>query len=229
VAAEVYPGSPYPLGATWDGNGVNFAIYSENATGVDLCLVDASAKERRIPLRERTAFVWHAYVPGIGPRQLYGYRVHGPYEPERGLRFNPNNLLLDPYAKAVDGHETWEDGLFAYELGNPDDDLKMADTDARGVPLAAVVDPSFDWEGDVRPATRFHQSVIYEVHVRPRGDPPPPGGARERARQVRRPLQPGDDQALQGARRHRHRAPPGARLRRRQAPPREGPPELLGI
>jgi isoamylase len=166
VTAELYPGSPYPLGATWDGEGVNFAIYSENATGVELCLIDADARERRIALKERTAFVWHGYVPGIGPRQLYGYRVHGPYEPERGLRFNANNLLLDPYAKAVDGHETWEEGLFAYEVGNPDGDLKMADTDARGVPLGVVVDTSFDWEGDTRPSTPFHQSVIYEVHVR---------------------------------------------------------------
>jgi isoamylase len=163
---KVLPGVPYPLGATWDGNGVNFALFSENATGVELCLVDADAKERRIPLRERTAFVWHGYLPGIGPRQLYGYRVHGAYDPSRGLRFNPNNLLLDPYAKAVDGHESWEDGLFAYELGNPEGDLKMADTDARGVPLGVVVDPAFDWEDDRPPATPFHRSIVYEVHVR---------------------------------------------------------------
>ncbi len=163
---EIRPGTPFPLGATWDGSGVNFAIFSENATGVDLCLVDSEARERRIPLRERTAFVWHAYVSGIGPRQLYGYRVHGPYEPNRGLRFNPNNLLLDPYAKAVDGHESWDLGLFAYEMGNPDGDLKMAATDTRGVPMGVVVDPAFDWEGDRPPATPFHRSIIYEVHVR---------------------------------------------------------------
>jgi isoamylase len=163
---RVWPGSPHPLGATWNGEGVNFALFSENATGVELCLVDADARETRVPLRERTAFVWHGYLPGIGPRQLYGYRVHGAYDPSRGLRFNPNNLLLDPYAKAVDGHESWEEGLFAYELGNPEEDLKMADTNARGVPLGVVVDPTYDWEGDRPPATPFHRSVIYEVHVR---------------------------------------------------------------
>src|SRR5689334_8701169 len=96
-----YPGNPYPLGAIWDGNGVNFALYSEHASSVELCLVDDSGGETRIPLRERTAFVWHVYLPGIGPGQRYGYRVNGPYEPQRGLRFNPNNLLLDPYAKSL--------------------------------------------------------------------------------------------------------------------------------
>jgi len=165
-APGILPGSPYPLGATWDGKGVNFAIFSENAEAVDLCLVDAEGQERRLRLRERTAFVWHGYVPGLGPRQLYGYRVHGPYEPDRGLRFNANNLLVDPYAKAVDGHESWEDGLFAYEVGHPDGDRKMATADARGAPLGVVVDPAFDWEGDRPPATPFHRSVIYEVHVR---------------------------------------------------------------
>ncbi len=163
---EILPGTPFPLGATWDGRGVNFAIFSENATGVDLCLVDSEARERRIPLQERTAFVWHAYVSGVAPGQLYGYRVDGPYDPNRGLRFNPNNLLLDPYAKAVDGHESWDLGLFAYEIGNPEGDLKMAATDTRGVPMGAVVDPAFDWGGDKPPATPFHRSVIYEVHVR---------------------------------------------------------------
>src|SRR3984957_8016587 len=163
---RVLPGGPYPLGATWDGDGVNFAVFSENATKIELCLVGADAGEERIELRERTAYVWHAYLPGVGPRQLYGYRVHGPYDPERGLRFNPNNLLLDPYAKAIDGHESWDKGLFAYELGNPDGDLKMTGNDARGVPLGAVVDPAFDWGDDARPATPFHKSIIYEVHVR---------------------------------------------------------------
>ena len=163
---RVLPGGPYPLGATWDGDGVNFALFSENATKIELCLVGADAGEERIELRERTAYVWHAYLPGVGPRQLYGYRVHGPYDPERGLRFNPNNLLLDPYAKAIDGHESWDKGLFAYELGNPDGDLKMTGNDARGVPLGAVIDPTFDWGGDARPTTPFHKSIIYEVHVR---------------------------------------------------------------
>ncbi len=163
---RLLPGNPYPLGATWDGGGVNFALYSENATKVELCLVDAEGREERIELRERTAYVWHGYLPDVGPRQLYGYRLHGPYEPHRGLRFNPNNLLLDPYAKAIDGHESWERGLFAYELGDPEGDLKMTANDARGVPLGAVVDTSFDWGSDAPPATPFHKSIIYEVHVR---------------------------------------------------------------
>ena len=145
---------------------MNFALFSENAEAVDLCLVEAEGREERVRLRERTAFVWHAYLPGVGPRQLYGYRVHGPYEPDQGLRYNPHNLLLDPYTRAVDGHESWDDGLFAYELGHPDGDLKMADTDARGAPLGVVVDPHFDWGSDRPPATPFHRSVIYEVHVR---------------------------------------------------------------
>jgi glycogen operon protein len=165
-STRIWPGSPYPLGATWDGEGVNFAVYSETADAVDLCLVDAAGKEERVRLRERTAFVWHAYLPGLGPEQRYGYRVHGPYEPEKGLRFNENNLLLDPYAKAVDGRESWDDGLFAYELGHPEGDRKKAENDARGAPLGVVVDPAFDWEGDRPPATPFHKSVIYEVHVR---------------------------------------------------------------
>jgi isoamylase len=160
------PGGPYPLGATWDGGGVNFALYSENATKVELCLVDGEGREERIELRERTAYVWHGYLRDIGPRQLYGYRVHGPYEPNRGLRFNPNNLLLDPYAKAIDGHESWDRGLFAYEVGGPEGDLKKTAHDARGVPLGAVVDTSFDWGDDAPPATPFHKSIIYEVHVR---------------------------------------------------------------
>ncbi len=163
---RVFPGSPYPLGATWDGKGVNFALYSEHAIRVDLCLVDPDGNETRIELPERNAFVWHGYLPGIGPKQLYGYRVHGEYDPKRGLRFNPNNLLLDPYAKAIDGHETWEKGLFAYEVGDPEGDLKMMANDARGVPLGAVIDPSFNWGDDAPPSVPFHQSVIYEVHVR---------------------------------------------------------------
>ncbi len=162
---KVLPGSPYPLGASWDGRGVNFAIYSEGADGVDLCLFEGG-KETRVPLRERTAFVWHAYLPGIKPGQLYGYRVKGRYDPKQGLRFNENLLLLDPYAKAVDGRERWENGLFGYEMGHPDGDLKKRDSNASGAPRSVVIDPTFDWEGDKPPNTPFHQSIIYETHVR---------------------------------------------------------------
>ncbi|HEY8077334.1 MAG TPA: glycogen debranching protein GlgX [Labilithrix sp.] len=162
---RLLPGRPSPLGATWDGKGVNFALYSENATGVELCLVDPShAAETRIPLRERTGFTWHGYVPSIGPGQRYGYRVSGPYEPARGLRFNPNVLLLDPYAKALDRVENWDEGLFAYVIGR--EDLDRSEHDARGAPRGIVIDRSFDWEGDVRPQVPFHQSVFYEVHVK---------------------------------------------------------------
>jgi isoamylase len=166
VQRRIFPGSPYPLGATWDGDGVNFAVYSEHATRVELCLANDKGDEEHLSLPERTAFVWHGYIPGIGPKQLYGYRLDGPYDPNKGMRFNPNNLLLDPYAKAIDGHETWEKGLFAYEVGDPEGDLKMRANDARGVPLSVVIDPSFDWGNDRSPQTPFHKSVIYEVHVR---------------------------------------------------------------
>jgi glycogen operon protein len=163
---RVLPGQPFPLGATYDGRGVNFALYSENATGVELCLVDRSGQETRIPFRERTGFTWHCYVPSLRPGQMYGYRVSGPYEPERGLRFNPNNLLLDPYAKALDRAEVWDEGLFAYELGAPEGDQKRSPRDARGVPRGVIVDTSFDWGDDAPPRVPFHKSVFYEVHVR---------------------------------------------------------------
>ncbi|MFP5503702.1 MAG: glycogen debranching protein GlgX [Candidatus Sericytochromatia bacterium] len=160
------PGSPYPLGATWDGRGVNFALYSENATAVELALVDEDGVETRVPVREKTAFVWHVYVPQIKPGQRYGYYVHGPYEPENGLRFNPNVRLLDPYARALDGTADWEKGLFAYKLGGPEEDLEMSTEPALGVPLGVVIDPSFDWGDDRPPDVPFHRSVIYEAHVK---------------------------------------------------------------
>jgi len=162
---RVLPGRPFPLGATWDGQGVNFAIHSENATAVELCLVDASGTETRIPIRERTGFTWHAYVPQIEPGQAYGYRIGGPWDPERGLRFNPDVLLLDPYAKALLGPERWDEGVFAYDLGSGDD-LKRSRKDARGGARGVVIDGSYDWEGDKRPDIPFHKSVFYEVHVK---------------------------------------------------------------
>lgn len=163
---RILPGQPSPLGATWDGRGVNFALYSENATGVELCLVDKRGEETRIPLRERTGFTWHCAVPSLRPGQRYGYRVSGPYEPARGLRFNPNVLLLDPYAKALDRREAWEEGLFAYDVGNSRADLARSEREARGTPRGLVIDPSFDWGDDTPPRTPFHKSIFYEVHVR---------------------------------------------------------------
>ncbi len=160
------PGTPYPLGATLDADGVNFALYSEGATGVELCLFDADDTETRLPVHSRTGFVWHVYVPELGAGTRYGYRVHGPYDPERGARFNPHIVLLDPYARATDGVERWERGCFAYPLGAPDGDLVPTNEEQLGAPRGVVIDPTFDWEDDEAPAIPLHRSVIYEAHVR---------------------------------------------------------------
>jgi glycogen operon protein len=160
------PGEAFPLGATWNGRGTNFALYSENADAVELCLVDDAGIETRVPVRQQTAFVWHVFLEGVGPGQRYGYRVHGPYDPARGLRFNPRVRVLDPYARAVDGAERRELGIFAYDAASPERDLARSDREALGAPLGIVIDPSFDWEGDAPPATPFSRTVIYEVHTK---------------------------------------------------------------
>ena len=167
---KVWLGKPYPLGATWTGEGVNFAIYSEHATGVDLCLFDTadSAHEQiRIRMTEQTDEVWHVFLPEVKPGQLYGYRVYGPYEPEKGDRFNSAKLLIDPYAKAIAGSVNWSDEMYPYTIGNPEEDLASDyRDDAWGVPKSVVIDPAFDWGHDAPPATPLHSSSIYEVHVR---------------------------------------------------------------
>src|SRR5215218_950104 len=167
---RVWPGEPYPLGATWDGEGVNFALFSEHATAVELCLFGRRDDDRelaRIPLRERTDQVWHCYVPDVRPGQLYGYRVDGPYEPEKGHRFNPNTLLLDPYAKAISGPIEWSDALFAYDVGGAEQDLARGTHDSAGaIPKSVVVDPAFTWGDDKRLRTPWHRTVIYECHVK---------------------------------------------------------------
>ncbi|PLS85080.1 MAG: glycogen debranching enzyme GlgX [Actinobacteria bacterium] len=173
----VLPGSPYPLGATWDGSGTNFALFSENAEGVELCLFDtaddslgdasgyAIEGEERISLREKTEEVWHCYLPGVGPGQEYGYRVSGPYDPEAGHRFNPNKLLLDPYAKEISGPIDWSGAHFGYPLG--EDDLVPDERDnAASVPKARVVEEMFSWGDDRPPRTPMEESVIYEAHVK---------------------------------------------------------------
>jgi isoamylase len=165
----VLPGKPYPLGATWDGTGVNFAVYSENATKVELCLYDNRSKQEyeRIEVKETTAFVWHCYMPGTQPGQQYGYRVHGPWEPEHGMRFNPAKLLIDPYAQAISGRVNWKEPIFPYKLGKKDADLLLDDRDSgAGMPKGVVVNPYFDWEQDRAPRTPLSNSVIYEVHVK---------------------------------------------------------------
>lgn len=166
---RVWPGRPYPLGATWDGAGVNFSLFAENATAVTLCLFDGpdENKHATIPMKERTANVWHQYLPDVMPGQLYGYRVDGPFEPENGHRFNPNKLLLDPYAKAIGRDLTWDDSLFGYPMGDPGEDLARDDRDsAPFAPLAAVADSSFVWGDDRPPAIPWHKTLIYELHVK---------------------------------------------------------------
>ncbi len=163
---RVWPGRPYPLGATWDGAGVNFALFSENATAVELCLFDGPARvERRVPLRECTDQVFHAYLPDILPGQLYGFRVTGPHEPEKGHRFNPHKLLFDPYAKAVGRGLTWSDALFGYAIGEEDTTIDARDSSAFA-PLAAVAETAFTWGDDRPPARPWHETLIYELHVK---------------------------------------------------------------
>jgi glycogen operon protein len=160
------PGNPYPLGATWDGQGVNFSVFSERATAVDLCLVDDRGNETRVPLKRRTGFVWHCYLGGVKPGQRYAYRVHGPYEPEKGLRFNPHVRLIDPYAKALTGLQDWKAGSFAYDPERGQEDLALNSADAIGAPLSLIIDPSFDWGNEAHPNLPFHELIIYEAHVR---------------------------------------------------------------
>ena len=164
------PGKPYPLGATWDGAGVNFAIFSEHADRMELCLFDAPDAERetaRIPLPERSDSVWHGYAPDIRPGQLYGYRASGPYDPSAGHRFNPAKVVLDPHAKRIGRTLRWDDAVHGYPVGGPEGDLTADRRDsAPFAPLAAVLDPAFEWGDDAPPRIPWHETVIYEVHVK---------------------------------------------------------------
>ncbi|WP_159801011.1 glycogen debranching protein GlgX [Arthrobacter zhaoguopingii] len=161
---ELWPGEAYPLGATYDGTGTNFALYSEIAESVVLCLFDDDGTETQIPLKEVDGYVWHGYLPQVAPGQKYGYRVHGPNNPAEGHRCNPNKLLLDPYAKAVHGQIDWDQALFGYNFG---DEFSVNNEDsAPHMMLGVVVNPFFDWDGDRMPRTPYHQSVIYEAHVK---------------------------------------------------------------
>ena len=161
---RTWPGSPYPLGATYDGSGTNFALFSEAATRVELCLFADDGTETRIPLPERDAFVWHGFLPNVGPGQRYGYRVHGPYAPEQGHRCNPSKLLLDPYAKAVDGDIDWDQACFSYTWG---DESSFNDQDsAPHMSKSVVISPFFDWDNDRPPRTPYNATVIYEAHVK---------------------------------------------------------------
>jgi isoamylase len=166
---RLWPGRPYPLGATWDGAGVNLALFSEHATKVELCLfdaVDADKEAVRVPLADHTDMVWHVYLPDAQPGQLYGYRVHGPYDPAKGHRFNPHKVLLDPYVKAIGRDLKWDDSLFGYKIGDPQSDLALDDRDNAAVcPLASVVDTAFTWGDDRPPRTPWHKTLIYELQV----------------------------------------------------------------
>ena len=164
------PGNPYPQGANWDGAGVNFSLFSESATGVELCLYDdrdEHLETARIAITEQTDCVWHIYLQGVKPGLRYGYRVHGPYDPNNGHRFNPAKLLVDPYARSIDGFLRWDDALFGYTIGHPDEDLSRDDRDsAPFVPKSVVVDPYFDWRNDSQLHIPWHETIIYELHVK---------------------------------------------------------------
>ncbi|MFE7845103.1 glycogen debranching protein GlgX [Microbacterium sp. NPDC057407] len=161
---QVWPGSPYPLGATFDGSGTNFALFSEGAEQVELCLFDDDGTETRVPLVDVDAFVHHGYLPAVQPGQRYGFRVHGEYDPASGKRFNPNKLVLDPYAKAVDGQVDWGQPVFGYNFGDPDS--RNDEDSAAHQMMGVVVNPYFDWSGDRQPKTPYAESFIYEAHVR---------------------------------------------------------------
>jgi glycogen operon protein len=160
----IWPGRPYPLGATWSADGTNFSVFSSAAESVELCVFDEDGRERRLTLPEVSAYHWHGFVPGVRPGQRYGYRVYGPWDPAQGARFNPRKLLVDPYAYAIDGHVQWSDAMYGHRLDDPNvaDDQDSAPLVPRGV----VIDPAFDWSGDVRPNVPLHETVIYELHVK---------------------------------------------------------------
>ena len=162
---QIWPGRSYPLGAAYDGAGTNFALFSELGTKVELCIFDESGNEQRIELPERAGYVWHGYLPGVGPGQRYGYRVHGPWAPAQGHRCNPAKLLLDPYAKAVEGHPRWDDAVYPYQLGGSDLEASGSDS-APFMPRCVVTNPYFDWSDDRPPRTSWHETVVYEMHVK---------------------------------------------------------------
>ncbi len=167
---RIRPGTTHPLGATWDGEAVNFALFAEQATGVELCLFDGPEDETesaRIRLREQDDFVWHVCLPDVRPGQLYGYRVEGPYAPHEGHRFNPAKLLIDPYARAISGTIRWSDALFGYTPGDPAADLSTNSADsAGGIPKSVVIEPAFSWGDDRPPHVPWNRTVVYECHVR---------------------------------------------------------------
>lgn len=167
--SEVWPGEPFPIGSTWDGDGVNFALFSAHAEKVELCLFDANGRHelQRVVLKARTNDIWHCYLPQARPDMLYGYRVHGPYKPHDGHRFNPQKLLIDPYAKCLAGELVWSDAHFGYRIGDRHEDLSFdRRDDADGMPKCCVIDSAYDWEDDRPPRVPWQDTVIYELHVK---------------------------------------------------------------
>jgi isoamylase len=162
---KIWPGTPYPLGATYDGAGTNFSLFSEIATRVELCLFDEHGNETRVDLPEMTVLCWHGYLPNVGPGQRFGYRVYGPWEPQNGHRCNPNKLLLDPYGKAVDGQVQWNEAVFPYHFNDPDNSYNDLDS-APFMPKSVVTNPYFSWDNDRYPRTPWYETIIYEVHVK---------------------------------------------------------------
>ena len=231
----VWPGNAYPLGATYDGAGTNFSLFAEIAENVDLCLIDDRGNESRIPLDEVDGYVWHAYLPNITPGQRYGFRVHGPFDPAAGHRCDPSKLLLDPYGRSFDGDFTFGQGLFSYDLNAVDPEGDTANTgtppmvDSLGHTMTSVViNPYFDWAFDRAPLTPYHETVIYEAHVKglTQTHPGVPEGLRGH---LRRPGPPGDRRSPQVARCHRRRADAGPPVPARPAPGRARTAKLLGL
>ena len=162
-----YPGNPYPLGATLDNKGVNFALFAPGATAIQLCLFDDDGHETKIDVKECTHYIWHIYLPKLKAGQLYGYRVDGPYDPLNGLRYNPCKVLIDPYAKSIAGPVKWHESLFGYDINDPDKDLSFSDVDnAEYIPKSVIIDERYDWEGDKLPDIPYHKTIIYETHVK---------------------------------------------------------------
>ena len=225
---DVWPGHPYPLGATYDGSGTNFAVFSEGATKVELCLLDDARRERqRIQMPEVDGFVWHCYLPGVQPGQRYGFRVHGPYEPAKGLRYNPSKLLLDPYAKAIEGMADGDESLYSYRFGKDENKIQRLDSRLHTM-HSVVVNPYFDWGNDRAPRLEYHETVVYEAHVRGH-DAAAPRHPRVHPRHVRRHGAPRDDRPPARPGGDRGRADARAPVRPGRAPAGEGHAQLLGL
>ena len=228
---KLLPGAPYPLGANWDGLGVNFAVFSANAHRIEVCLFDSTGRKElmRFDLPECTDEIWHGYLPGAHPGTVYGLRAHGPYQPQHGHRFNPHKLLLDPYAKKLVGPWRWSDALFGYRVHSNRLDMSMDRRDsAPAMPKVIVTDDAFDWSRDKRPDTPWGETIIYETHVR--GTSMLRNDIRQHERGSFAALSsPWFIEHLQNTRHHRRRIPAGPRVPQRPLPRREGPAQLLGL